>query len=473
MCVNQQFCYNNGAIDVDGDSLVYSLVTPLNTANGGTVNYNFGYSYMNPIDGTTSFDSLTGDLCMFPISQQVTVVAMKISEYRNGVFIGSVIRDIQIIILGNCATTPPILTGLNGAPINVTTAAISDITVDHCSNGIDSIIRTISATLGSSTNKVMSWSGINPATSNPAIFSIANNGSVNPTGTFTWVPDYIDVLNSPFLFTVNVTDDACPINNSFFTYTINLSSSSGFSVQGDVTDVTCPSLLDGEIDITVIGINGSPTFSWTGPNGFTSNSEDITGLDIGNYTLEITAPDGCVTSYNYDVLSNSVFVSETHVDLLCSGDSSGSIDLLVNGGVLPYVFSWTGPNGFTSNQEDLNNLSGGAYTVTVTDDLACSATISVAIIEPSALSVNGSVTSDYNGEDISCFGLSDGIITAFASGGSPPYLYSLDNIVFSNNSIFSNLSEGVQTVYYKDSKGCLNNEDITLTEPSLFYSIDR
>ena len=125
LCVNQQFCYNNGAIDVDGDSLVYSLVTPLNTANGGTVNYNFGYSYMNPIDGTTSFDSLTGDLCMFPISQQVTVVAMKISEYRNGVFIGSVIRDIQIIILGNCATTPPILTGLNGAPINVTTAAIS------------------------------------------------------------------------------------------------------------------------------------------------------------------------------------------------------------------------------------------------------------------------------------------------------------------------------------------------------------
>ena len=154
-----------------------------------------------------------------------------------------------------------------------------------------------------------------------------------------------------------------------------------------MTDVTCPSLLDGEIDITVIGINGSPTFSWTGPNGFTSNSEDITGLDIGNYTLEITAPDGCVTSYNYDVLSNSVFVSETHVDLLCSGDSSGSIDLLVNGGVLPYTFSWTGPNGFTSNQEDLNNLSGGAYTVTVTDDLACSATISVIVIEPSALSV--------------------------------------------------------------------------------------
>ena len=468
ICVNQQFCYNNGAVDIDGDSLVYSLVTPLNTANGGTVNYFGGFSAINPITGTTTFNPNTGDLCILATQIEVSVVAMKVSEFRNGVLIGSVLRDIQVIVLNNCATNPPVLTGLNGSPINVTTAATADITVDHCSNGIDSIIRTISATLGNSTNKVMSWSGVNPATSNPATFSIANNGTTNPTGTFSWVPDYIDVLNSPFLFTVNVTDDACPINNSFsFTYTINLSSSSGFSVQGEVTDVTCPSLLDGEIDITVIGINGSPTFSWTGPNGFSSSSEDITGLDIGNYTLEITAPDGCVTAYNYDVLSNSVFVSETHIDLLCFGDGDGSIDLFVSGGVLPYSYSWVDASGnFISNQEDLANLSGGTYTVTVTDDLACSAVLGIAITEPSELMVNGSISSDYNGKDISCFGQSDGEITASAFGGSPPYLYSLDNIVFTSNSVFTNLSQGLQTIFYKDLKGCLNNEDIILTEPS-------
>jgi hypothetical protein len=213
ICVNQQFCYNNGAIDPDGDSLVYSLVTPLSSAWGGTVNYFGGYSASNPVTGSTTFDPITGDLCILATAIDVTVLAMKVSEYRNGVLIGSVIRDIQVIVLNNCTTAPPVLTGLNGSPVDVTTAAVVDITVDHCTNGIDPITRTISATLGASNNKVMSWSGMNPPTFNPSTFTIANNGTNNPIGTFSWVPDYIDVLNSPFLFTVNVTDDACPINN--------------------------------------------------------------------------------------------------------------------------------------------------------------------------------------------------------------------------------------------------------------------
>ncbi|MDC0204595.1 hypothetical protein OAJ65_02240, partial [Flavobacteriales bacterium] len=281
ICVNQQFCYNNGAIDPDGDSLVYSLVTPLSSAWGGTVTYLGSYSASNPVTGTTTFDPLTGDLCILATAIDVTVLAMKVSEYRNGVFIGSVIRDIQVIIMNNCSTTPPILTGLNGSPLDVTTATSADIVVDHCTNGIDPIIRTISATLGGSTNKVMSWSGLNPSTIIPATFTIASNNTSNPTGTFSWIPDYSDVLNSPFLFTVTVTDDACPINNTFsFTYTINLTTAAGFSVQNNITDVSCPGLFDGAIDISVVGISGVPTFDWSGPNGFTASSEDITGLEI-------------------------------------------------------------------------------------------------------------------------------------------------------------------------------------------------
>ena len=475
LCVNQQFCYNNGAVDPDGDSLAYTLITPLNSAAGGTVTYIAPFSASNPISGTTTFDPLTGDLCMLATQLQVSVVAMKVSEYRNGVFIGSVIRDIQIIIMNNCSTIPPVLTGLNGSPVDVTTAATADITVDHCTNNIDSIIRTISATLGASTNKVMSWSGMNPSTSNPASFIIANNGSNNPIGTFSWVPDYIDVQNSPFLFTVNVTDDACPINNSFsFTYTINLTSASGFSVMGDITDVSCPSLFDGEIDVTIIGITGVPTFSWTGPNGFTSISEDITGLEIGNYTLQITAPDGCVTAYNYDVLSNSVSSSETHIDPSCFSYTDGSIDLIVSGGVSSYSYSWIGPNGFSSASEDLSGLISGTYDVIVTDALGCSTTHSVILQDPTQLVSNASVTSNYNGSEISCNGFSDGEITASVSGGTAPYTYSLDGVNFSVDSVFPSLSSGLHSVYYKDSHDCPLSESISIiSPPSLNVVVDN
>ena len=468
LCVNQQFCYNNGAVDPDGDSLAYALVTPLNAAWGGVVNYNAGYSATNPISGTTTFDALTGDLCMLANQQQVSVVAMKVSEYRNGILIGSVVRDIQIIVLSNCATTPPILTGFNGTPQNVTTAAQGDHEVNHCGNGVDSIIKTISATLGASSDKVMTWSGVNLPTSNPATFTISNNGTNNPTGTFSWVPDYIDVLNGPiYYFTVSVTDDACPINNLFsYTYTINLTSSSGFIFSDITTDVSCPGNIDGAIDITVFGPSGVPTYDWTGPNGFVANTEDVSNLDTGQYTVNVTDAGGCSSSRMYDVLQNVVSLSEIHTDPSCFSYNDGLIDLSVDSGSFPYVYSWVSNGAIISNQEDLTNISEGTYTVTVTDAVACSKDLSILITAPPILDVNGLVSSDYNGQDISCHGLSDAQITASAAGGTPPYSYSIDNIVFSSSSIFSNLPEGIQPVFYKDAQGCLESENITITEPS-------
>ena len=471
ICVNQPFCYNNGAIDPDGDSLVYSLVTPMTV--GGTVNYNGIYSAANPVTGTTTFDPATGDLCILATAIDVTILAMKVSEYRNGLLIGSVIRDIQVIILNNCATTPPVLTGINGVPQDVTTASVSDININHCSNGIDPVIFTLNASLGASNNKNMTWSGLSGASTNLATFLVSANNTNNPLGTFTWIPDYADVLNSPFTFTVNVEDDACPINNSFsFTYTLNLTSNSTFLVSDIITNESCPGDNDGAIDITITGISGVPTFSWTGPNGFTSLSEDINSLEIGFYNLAITAPDGCETFYIYEVFSNSVNLSLNDTIMpSCLGSSDGLIDLQVTGGISPFTFIWNkldtlGNWILISNTEDLINLSAGTYSVTVSDAVFCSNNISITLTDPSQMVTNGSVTSDYNGSDISCNGDSDGIITGLVSGGTGSYTYSIDQLNYTSTQIFSALNANDYTISYKDGNGCLASEIITLNNPS-------
>ena len=69
---------------------------------------------------------------------QVSVIAMKITEYRNGVKIGSVLRDIQIIIL-SCSTTPPVLSGFNGIPQDVTNASALEDSLHFCANDLDNI----------------------------------------------------------------------------------------------------------------------------------------------------------------------------------------------------------------------------------------------------------------------------------------------------------------------------------------------
>lgn len=51
---------------------------------------------------------------------------------------------------------------------------------------------------------------------------------------------------------------------------------------------TTPGLFTGSIDLSVSGGVAPYTFSWTGPSGFTATTEDITGLEYGNYTVTVT-----------------------------------------------------------------------------------------------------------------------------------------------------------------------------------------
>ena len=109
-CVGYPFTYNNGGVDPNNDSLVFSAIQP---RTGGTTcgtnpnPTNIQYSNIalfnvtnNPFDCNNTFtvNSVTGQLNFTPASQQIVVVTILCEEYRNGHKIGSVLRDIQIII---------------------------------------------------------------------------------------------------------------------------------------------------------------------------------------------------------------------------------------------------------------------------------------------------------------------------------------------------------------------------------------
>ena len=78
---------------------------------------------------------------------------------------------------------------------------------------------------------------------------------------------------------------------------------------------------------------------------------------------------------------------------------------------------------------------------------------------------SASITSDYNGEDISCNGLTDGTATSSIVGGTSGYTYSWDN--GATTDAISGLSAGTYTVTITDANGCSDIETVTLTEPAL------
>lgn len=136
------------------------------------------------------------------------------------------------------------------------------------------------------------------------------------------------------------------------------------------TDVLCFGENTGSVEVTVTGGSDPYTFDiGDGPQA----SGVFEGLSTGTYTITVIDDEGCEDDIEISIIGPSAMVvsSDTEDELV---GSDGSIDISVSGGTGPYTYSWTGPGGFTSTDEDPADLVGGTYTVTVTDDNGCETT---------------------------------------------------------------------------------------------------
>tara|TARA_B100001250_G_scaffold24992_2_gene20727 strand:- start:70 stop:4356 length:4287 start_codon:yes stop_codon:yes gene_type:complete len=566
ICAGNYYCYNNGAIEIDGDSLVYTLITPLNTANGGTVTYIAPYSAINPVGGGSSFDPATGNLCVTPPNIISSVVAIEVSEYRNGILIGSIIRDIQINSFPCTAVAPPLLTGID-TTITVDINNLSTYTVElNCPNGSQNInfdINTINnnpppppgheitinvgggswqaevsweiydpsgngagtiiaaggapfsgtvcipstnlgnlefrmydswgdgwngntysltgnATLTGATTGTLAWGtyGVNTfsvtggsaCTMGGALttmswnngipganFTILNNNTMNPTGTFNWTPSAADTVGSPYFFTVDVSNDACPVPGNFsFQYQVILNGAN-INIVPTITDPSCNNFNDGAISTIITGLNTPYTYNWSSGQ----STQNITTLNAGNYTITVTDSLGCISEATY-ILANpplfSPIINTTNIS--CYGANDGFIEVINEPISTTYLWS----NSSTTNSID--NLIAGTYWVNILDMNGCLAIDSFFIIEPAEIIVSAV------SNNISCYGSNDGNIDLNISGGFadytvdlPPYSQILLNGV-TNFSSQSLLSVGTYIYTITDATGCVTSDSIIITSPA-------
>lgn len=145
---------------------------------------------------------------------------------------------------------------------------------------------------------------------------------------------------------------------------------------------------------------------------------------------------------------NTAFISTSVTDATC-GSSNGIIVATASGGTAPYTYSLN--NGTAYNTGNFPQLAGGTYVLTVTDanGVITSTNVTVANIHsPPQLTVS-SVTTP------SACDAFDAVVTLNASGGLPPYQYSIDGVNFQTSNIFSNLSYGLYDFFVKDANGCV------------------
>ena len=168
------------------------------------------------------------------------------------------------------------------------------------------------------------------------------------------------------------------------TYTLNIlvngniCESAGFNITQPQTPLTltstqvnvgCAGNTTGSINVTVVGGTPGYTYIWTGPSGYSANTQDLLNLAAGTYTLTATDANNCTTQ-------TVTTITQPGLPSNVSGIvSNNSIDITVSGGTAPYVFLWS--NGATT--EDLANVSSGTYSVIVTDANGCTSTESFTV----------------------------------------------------------------------------------------------
>lgn len=357
----------------------------------------------------------------------------------------------------------------NNLPTNQTTPTANNLCVGE-------YLVTVTDSMGCTAQDTTIIAPLIQITINPTIIGISCNGAcdgsatVFPTGgtqpyTYLWDSplnpnndSIITGLCSGFAV-VTVTDDlGCTATDS-----INMPlDPSVLQTNGMVNQQTsCSNLCDAEVSHNPFG--GTPPYTsvWS-PIGIDTNNVCPTFA-----TITVTDNNGCIASDTLIISEPNPIISNSVVtDVNCFGDSTGSISFNPTGGAGgTYFYTWiSGP--IIGSGASTNNLPAGIYTIEIQDSNGCLIVVTDTINEAPILNANP-ITNN-----IGCNDDCNGLMTVIVNGGTAPYTYQwannqpisapFDTIANICATPITNLTN---TVTITDFNGCINIQNITITNP--------
>ncbi len=283
--------------------------------------------------------------------------------------------------------------------------------------------------------------------SDDGVISVIPNGGTLPY-TYEWSDNatIVDSLREDLLagaYSITVTDG----NNCTEVLNADIMEPTGMDLSFVETDALCNGDSNGSASVNPTGGTGPYTFQWDA-NANNQIDQLADDLGAGTYFVTVTDDNGCTSVSSIDIDEPAVLsLSNTNVDVLCFGNSTGSIDLDVIGGTSPYTIAWTGPSSFSSASEDISSLFSGNYDVLVTDANNCTASLSLTVDQPAT-----GIMSTISSPDSICFAEGTGAVDVSVGGGTGPFTY-LWNTGDVSSSV-SNLDGGMYIVTITDNGSC-------------------
>ena len=320
LMVGQPYNLNFGAFDSDGDSLSYQFTNPYSYGSAIT-NYQSGLSFANPVISSTpvTLDAVTGIFSCTPSTAQVAVVAINVNEYRQGILIGSIRRDIQLIVTVG-SNNLPLTDGVNGSgQFHISVCANNNLTFtvpSHDTDAGDSITLRVLNNIPGATYTVSS--------------------TAQPTLTFNWSPDSTMVRGVPYVFSYEVSDNACPFNGrqaySIAVYVNNCHNSDMWPGDAnndfvcDVYDVLPLGIMHGTTGLTRANPSNNwyaqPSADWIAlqPSGTNAKNADSNGDGY------IDDNDIAAVNINYGFVHTKTNESNSSIALIAEGNNTRPVE---------------------------------------------------------------------------------------------------------------------------------------------------
>jgi gliding motility-associated-like protein len=227
-----------------------------------------------------------------------------------------------------------------------------------------------------------------------------------------------------------------------------------------VTQISCFGENNGAINLNIIGGVQPITVKWADDS---SAGAVRNNLPAGTYNVLVTdsSVNQCPINASFVIFEpaeltlNGIVKNATD----CTIVNSGSIDLQVFGGTLPYSFLWNTGN----TSEDLNNIPPGNYVVTVTDAHNCKVVqqFTVTRQEPLQIALTTDLIADCDLKEV------NQKTYVVAEGGFPPYIFTWSggNVSGANNEIMTSSQNGTYSIQITDSQGCVYAENFNVEVP--------
>ncbi|HRO41685.1 MAG TPA: gliding motility-associated C-terminal domain-containing protein [Flavipsychrobacter sp.] len=352
----------------------------------------------------------------------------------------------------------------NTTPLQTTATAVNlslgsyTVVVSDNKGCLDSIVATVLQP--DSLSLTLKTSDVNCFGGNTGSATVSVAGGTSPY-TYLWntsPPQTASAVNNLIstIYGLTVTD----YNGCIKSTSVNIAQPTILNVTiNNATNVSCNGGNNGSASAIVTAGTAPYTYTWnTLP---AQNTQIANNLAAGIYILTVTDAKGCIATDTVIITQPQALTANiSSTPVLCFGTNTGSASVTASGGMSPYSYSWnTTPIQTTAVA---GNLTAGNYSITITDNLGCTAGANISVVQPSQLSATiASIT------NVSCNGGSNGSAMASVSGGTPGYSYSWNTTPAQNTPVATGLSAGNYIVTATDSKGCTDTASVTIVQPTI------